>query len=154
MELYQGTTKDFVNPDLSSAKKYTDFGPGFYLTEDIRMADDWKKGEPNKHINVYEVTLKGIETCNLRIRRFNQADETWAKFVYNNRKGKNIRQHYDLIVGPLADNGLNYWFDKVDKNEMTFTEAASHIEYRRFKSPQYCFITEKSLKLLSYDKRK
>ena len=71
------------------------------------MADDWLKGEPGKHINVYDLTLSQIESCNLHIRRYETADVSWAKFVYNNRKRKAKNTKFDIIIGPLADNSLN-----------------------------------------------
>ena len=88
MKLYHGTMSDFVVPDLSKGRENTDFGIGFYLTDKELMAKNWKKGHPNNHVNVYELTLANIETGKLLIKRFENANIEWAKFVYNNRKGK------------------------------------------------------------------
>ena len=153
MELFHGTTEDFTTPDLTKARAYTDFGPGFYLTEEYKMANDWKKDWDNKHINVYEVSLANVKTCRLRIKRFEKADAQWAKYVYQNRR-KNTSQHYDLVIGPLADNGLKRWFDMVDAKDLDWEEVSRHINFNRFQSLQYCFITEQSLTLLNYVKRR
>lgn len=117
------------------------------------MAAEWLYGKENKHVNVYDVTLELIPTCNLRIKRFDRADAQWAKFIYQNRRSK-LSQHYDLIIGPLADNGLKNWFAKIDSKELSWDEVATSIEYHRFRSPQYCFTSDKSLQLLRYVKRR
>ena len=154
MKLYHGTTAEFIVPDLSKGRKNTDFGNGFYLTDKEAMAKDWKKGRDNNHVNVYELTLANIETCKLQIKRFESANIEWAKFVYNNRKGKNKSSRYDLIIGPLADNGLEDWFTKLDKGEVDWEELAKGIEFNRFKSFQFCFVKPNAIKLLEYAERK
>ena len=78
MRLYHGTVHEFVVPDPGKGREATDFGAGFYTTDSESMADDWLKGEPGKHINVYDLTLSQIESCNLHIRRYETADISWA----------------------------------------------------------------------------
>lgn len=154
MRLYHGTIYDFEVPDPTLGHEGTDFGVGFYVTESERMADDWYKGELNKHINIYDVTLKKINTCELKIRRYSVADVDWAKFVYRNRRKKAPQTQFDIIIGPLADNGLNKWFDKIDNNEITWEDLAQSIIFDKYKSLQYCFKTAKSINLLEYENRK
>lgn len=110
MRLFHGTINEFVIPDPSKGRIGTDFGAGFYLTDNERMAEDWLRGEDNKHVNIYELTLSKISSCNLHIRRYETASIEWAKFVYNNRRGRKSSNRYDIIIGPLADNSLNMWF--------------------------------------------
>lgn len=154
MRLFHGTTADFIIPDLSKARKNTDFGAGFYLTDKESMAKDWKKGRDNNHVNAYELTLANVETGKLQIKRFESADINWAKFVYNNRKGKNKRNRFDLVIGPLADNGLEEWFTKLDKGEVDWADLAKGIEFRKFQSLQFCFVKPNAIKLLEYAERK
>lgn len=154
MKLYHGTIHEFVTPDPSKGHDGTDFGPGFYLTESESMADDWHKGEPNKHVNVYDVSLNKVKACELKFYRFLTADIEWAKFVYKNRKGKDSRISYDVIIGPLADNGLNKWFNQIDNKEITWDELAQGINFDRYRSLQFCFKTPDSVNLLEYETRK
>jgi len=154
MRLYHGTTHEFEIPDPACGREATDFGVGFYTTDSERMADDWHKDESGKHINVYEITLNRIESCNLRILRYETADVSWAKFVYNNRKRRPNKAKFDIVIGPLADNSLNKWFDKIDNGQITWEELAAKINYRSYNSLQYCFKTSKSIKLLEYAYRK
>lgn len=154
MKLYHGTVNEFDVPDPAKGRERTDFGVGFYTTDSERMADDWLKGEKGKHINVYELTLSKIESCNLHIRRYESASVEWAKFVYNNRKNKLRSNHFDIIIGPLADNALNKWFGMIENAELTWEELAEKIQYHRYNSLQYCFKSQKSVKLLEYAFRK
>lgn len=151
MKLYHGTTSIFQKPNLEQARINTDFGPGFYLTNKERLADDWMKGKPNKRINIYDVTLSDITTCKLHIKRFNKADVEWAKFVYNNRRNKIKKSKYSLIIGPIADNGLEKWFSMIEKGEITWEKAATIINFNRYESIQFCFMNDEAIKLLKYD---
>lgn len=154
MRLFHGTINEFVIPDPSKGRIGTDFGAGFYLTDNERMAEDWLRGEDNKHVNIYELTLSKISSCNLHIRRYETASKEWAKFVYNNRRGRKSSNRYDIIIGPLADNSLNMWFSKIDNGLITWEELAKKIELRKYKSLQFCFKTSKSVNLLEYAYRK
>ena len=150
MLLYHGTVHNFTDPDLSRGRDATDFGKGFYVTDSLKMAKDWRKGYSGKRINVYDLTLSQIDSCKLHIRRYKAADINWAKFVYNNRRGKSKNMKFDIIIGPLADNSYNKWFDKIDRGEISWDQLANKINYTRFKSIQYCFKTPNSIKLLKY----
>lgn len=154
MILYHGTTHDFQIPDLSKGRTGTDFGAGFYLTDNERMADDWLQGEENKHINVYELTLAQIPSCHLHIRRYESPSVEWAKFVYNCRRNRKISSHYDIIIGPLADNALNKWFAMIEDHLLSWDDLADQIAYKKYNSLQFCFKTSKSIKLLEYASRK
>ena len=154
MKLFHGTDKTFTVPELAIARAKTDFGKGFYLTENEGAAQDWVKGRKVQNINTYELTLEEIPTCKIRIKRY-EADEQWAKFVYNNRKGKiKNNDSFDIVIGPIADNGLNKLFDKIDRKEATFEEIAPQLKMMKFKALQFCFKTDVAIKLLEYAKGK
>ena len=154
MKLYHGTVHEFSMPDPLKGRPATDFGAGFYLTESERMADDWLKGEPGKHINTYELTLSRISSCNLHIRRYETADIDWAKFVYNNRRKRLKSNRYDIVIGPLADNALNKWFDMIENSLISWEELPMKINFGKYNSLQYCFKSPNSVKLLEYASRK
>lgn len=48
--LYHGTDKEFDTFDFTKAKKFKDFGKGYYLTTDFRQAQKWaqRKGDRTK----------------------------------------------------------------------------------------------------------
>ena len=153
MKLYHGTDKTFTEPDLGRARDNTDFGNGFYLTEKEGAAKDWVKDRNTKNVNIYDLTLEDIPSCKLHVKRYD-VDEKWAKYVYNNRKGLIRSNKYDIVIGPIADNGLNKLFDKIDRKEVTFKDIAPKLRLMRFNAFQFCFKTDNALKLLEYVSRK
>lgn len=154
MKLYHGTDKSFSRPDLKKARENTDFGKGFYLTESERAAQDWVKGKSVQNINTYELTLEDVPSCTIRIKHY-EADEHWAKYVYNNRNGKIKKgDSSDIVIGPIADNGLNKLFDEIDRKEASFKDIAPKLRLMKFKASQFCFKTEAAIKLLEYAKGK
>ena len=52
-------------PDLSFSKDHKDFGRGFYMSQNSRMAKDWAKlhDRNNAHVNTYDVSLEKIGSC-------------------------------------------------------------------------------------------
>lgn len=118
------------------------------------MAEDWKKGRVNNHVNVYELSLKKLSTCKIHIKRFERANEEWAKFVYNNRKNKIRSCKYDIVIGPFADNGIEDLFRKLEDGEIDWNVLSQKLEFRRFDAIQYCFMKPNAIKLLEYATRK
>lgn len=150
--LYHGTDSKIQNPDLQKCNVHRDFGRAFYLSYNKGLAKDWatKKSPTHAKINDYGIILNNIEDGNLKIRRF-IADEKWAKFVYDNRtNAKYTRPDYDIIIGPIADNTLQDWFNKIDEEGLSFSEIATQIQYNKFKDSQFAFCSAKSLKLLKW----
>lgn len=149
MKLFHGTDKCFESPSLKDARENTDFGKGFYLTEKESVANDWVKDRSTRNVNVYELTLENTSTCKLHIKRFDVSAD-WAKFVYNNREGLIKSNKFDIIIGPIADNGLLKLLDEIKQKKSTFEDVAFKMKMKRFNALQYCFKTEKAIKLLEY----
>lgn len=150
--LYHGTDAKITTPDLTKCKTFRDFGKAFYLSYNMGLAKDWaaKKSSASAKVNDYGIVLNDVESGNLRIKRF-KADEQWAKFVYNNRTNeKFVRPDYDIIIGPIADNTLQNWFNKIEEDGLPFSEVASRIQYAKFKDNQYAFCSSRALKLLKW----
>lgn len=81
-----------------------DFGKGFYLTEDKRMAQKWACNKVNSIVNMYEADLSSLKV------KYLEADEEWMDYVAYNRTHEGSRPfedvQYDVIVGPTADDKL------------------------------------------------
>lgn len=148
--LYHGSDTNVRLPRHNAGSRYRDFGQCFYTTYDKDTAVDWaEKMTINPVISKFALNLKSCPTSDLRIKRFN-ADAEWAKFVYDNREVETfLRPSYDIIIGPIADRGLQREFRKVKSGEKTFEEIAPLIHYDRYRSYQVAFCTEKSLRLLT-----
>lgn len=150
--LFHGSDVIVRMPVWNSGSRYRDFGQCFYTTYDRNTAKDWaeKMTIMSPIVNKYALNLKNIGSTDIRIKRFN-ADEEWARFVYDNRENARFRRpHYDIIIGPIADRGLSTEFKKVKSGKATFEEIAPLIHYNRYNSYQVAFCSERALKLLTY----
>lgn len=149
MKLYHGTNGDFDEIDLKHSSRYKDFGQGFYLTTNFmtakRMAE--KKfmvygGEPLVQVFEYE------QSPDLKVRTFEKPDYQWAEFIVNNRtRGNNFSHDYDIVIGPIADDGVAYLLGRYADGTFTLEELAEKLKFRQL-DVQYLFATPKSLTFL------
>lgn len=148
--LHHGTDKDFVTPKWDAGDKHRDFGQCFYTTYDLDTAKNWAKQFFNGRVYHYCVSFLSVPNGELKIKKF-VPDGEWAEFVYNNRYNDNFRRpDYDIIVGPIADNGLVRYFAQMENEGKTFADIAPLINYRLFQRTQLqvCFCSDKALRLL------
>lgn len=120
--MYHGTSSKHYGSltkgvDLSTCKKSTDFGKGFYLTTSFRQASKhaqnrtFRDDEPI--VFEYEINLKIMRTYNPLF--FPQMNRDWAKFIYHNRSIINFRTHnYDYVFGGVADGLIEDLIDEMD----------------------------------------
>ena len=116
LPLYHGTVHQFDEPVVDAGSPLTDFGQGYYLTNDLETAKMWvsrKRGlsqDDPGHVYQYSVNLDG-----LKIYEFNDMVE-WILYVWYNRKIEGYEQidltdfeiidTYDVIIGPIADDKI------------------------------------------------
>lgn len=103
MIVYHGSTKEIKIPDFSYSRSDIDFGTGFYLTKDKRMAETWAANKHHSVCNVYDLDMNGLNIVNLGL------SQQWLDFVAYNRgfsnKVFNIG-NADIIIGPTADDKM------------------------------------------------
>ena len=105
MLLYHGSNMLVNKPEIIESERTLDFGKGFYLTTSLEQAKKWailttsrrKEGTPT--VSVFEIQDK----VDLKVLKFNGPDKAWLEFVTSNRKNKNYKNDYDLIIGPVAN---------------------------------------------------
>ena len=154
MKLFHGTNADMETIDLNRGLRHKDFGKGFYLTPDkktaIRMAQ--------KKARVYggEATLityemdDGALQSDLKVKRFpEKACVEWLLFVDANRDRKSILplHDYDIIIGPIADDGVVLQLTNFREGIYTPEQAAELLQ-DRYLDQQYYFGTERALRFL------
>ena len=103
MIVYHGSESKIENPICRGSRGGTDFGAGFYCTENFNMAKAWCALRNGQYVNKYELELSG-----LKIKEYN-LDLDWLLFVCNNRMNIDIMKNemeYDAIIGPTADDKL------------------------------------------------
>ena len=153
MKLYHGTNMDFDRIDVTKSKAYKDFGQRFYLTDIRSQAEDWAKkkteifgGTPV--LQEYEFDESILDSSELNVLVFKLPTEEWATFIHKNRSRKACFRHdYDIVVGPIADDGVAYLIGRYDEGTLTITDLVRELEYKKL-NRQYFFGTEKAIKLL------
>lgn len=167
MKLYHGSYCKIKVIDLSKAKKYKDFGLGFYLTNDFERAVKMAlrsvalatiPGSPEVNPFIFNKS-----TCpeDIKIKEFKTNDREWAKFVMLNRdKSLNppYKHEYDIVIGPVADSTVDPVIEAY-KDEFgddyllpeNLEVLATRLKYPGAKYTQYCFCTPKAIQLLIRD---
>lgn len=140
--------------NIIQSERTLDFGTGFYLTTDFEQAKRWailttsRKKEGIPTVNVFEIEDK----VNLKVLKFNGPDKEWLEFVTNNRKNKNYKNDYDLIIGPVANDNtmpvINLYVNGVYNEK----EALKRLLPQKLKD-QVVFKNTKALKYLNFKEK-
>lgn len=156
MIAYHGTNADIEEIDLTKGSRFKDFGQGFYVTPDLETAQRMARkkanlfgGEPT--IMVYEFQSELVEEMGLKMKSFpEKATPEWIKFIDQNRdKRRNHPTHdYDIVVGPIADDGVVVQLTNF-RNEILTPEDAAHRLQDKYLDQQIYFGTTEALKLLN-----
>ncbi len=154
MKLYHGTNADFESIDLTKGIRHKDFGQGFYLTPDsmtaIRMAQKKAKlfgGMPT--LITYEMDDAALQS-DLKVKVFpEKASVEWFLFVDANRDRTNTTSvhDYDIVIGPIADDGVVLQLTNYHEGIYTPEQAAQLLQ-DKFLDQQYFFGTERALHFL------
>lgn len=153
MILYHGTYTRFDSIDLEKCSPFKDFGKGFYLTdlESQAMKMAVKKSRIFKGSPVvlkFEFDESLLAGSELKVRQFSRPDRAWAEFIYNNRSRKSSFSHdYDIVTGPIANDGVAYLLDRYEEGTMSLDQLAEELEFKELNN-QFFFGTERALKYL------
>lgn len=152
MILYHGTNVDFEHIDISKTQLHKDFGRGFYLTDLREQAERMAMrktrmlgGEPV--VQAYE--LDETKLSGLKVLSFDSATEAWASFILKNRdRSVKAPQHdYDIVIGPIADDGVAFLLGRYTEGTLTLSELARELEFKHL-NKQYYFGSERAVSLL------
>ena len=154
MTLYHGTNADINSIDLTRGLRHKDFGKGFYLTPDrttaIRMAQ--KKARlfgGTATLITYEMDNAAL-CSGLKVKIFpEKACVEWLVFVDANRDRKTVVpiHDYDIVIGPIADDGVVLQLTNFREGIYTPEQAAAQLQ-DRYLDQQYYFGTEQALRFL------
>ena len=154
MILFHGTNTDIDAIDLTRSLNHKDFGKGFYLTSSldtaIRMAE--KKANlfgGKATLIIYEFDESVLQS-NLKVKVFpEKATVEWFLFVDANRDRANKQpiHDFDIVVGPIADDGVVVQITNYRENIYTAEQAAKALQ-DKYLDQQYYFGTEKALHYL------
>ena len=154
MILYHGTNADIEAIDLTHGLRHKDFGKGFYLTPDkttaIRMAQ--KKTRlfgGTATLITYELDDAALHT-DLKVKIFpERASVEWLIFVDANRDRNTVApiHDYDIVVGPIADDGVVLQLTNFREGIYSPEQAALQLQ-DKYLDQQYFFGTEQALRFL------
>jgi len=154
MTLYHGTNADFERISLTIGMRYKDFGLGFYATPDrqtaIRMAQKKARlfgGVPK--LITFELDEAALMS-DLKVKVFpEKACVEWLLFVDANRDRKNTEpiHDYDIVIGPIANDGVVLQLTNYREGIYSPEEAARLLQ-DRYLDQQYYFGTERAVRFL------
>ena len=154
MILYHGTNMAFDAIDLSKSKPNKDFGRGFYLSADYDQAmamakvkvDQLEYGTPT--VLAFEVDEAEMEQ--MRIKRYYEYSEEWARFILLNRRSESPKaiHDYDIVYGPIADDRVGVQLWKYETQSIDLPTLVRNLQHMKGITFQYFFGTEKAIKLL------
>ena len=153
MILYHGTNTDFIKIDFAKSSPYKDFGKGFYLTDIKSQAERLAmkkaqlfRGVPT--VQMYEFDEQSLKSPNLKVLVFEAPSREWAEFVFKNRNRElNFHHDYDIVYGPIANDGVAYLLGRYEEGTMSLEELADQLKYSDLNN-QYFFGTDNAIKLL------
>ena len=153
MKLYHGSNIEVKNPQILKSDRKLDFGTGFYVTTSFEQAEKWaelttkRRAEGRPVITVYEYDES--KESELSVLRFIGPDSDWLKFVSANRKNIAVKDDYDLITGPVANDKtmpvISLYFSGIYSEE----ETIKRLLPQKLKD-QVVFKTQKALDLLKF----
>ena len=154
MILYHGTNIDFETIDLTKSKPNKDFGQGFYLSADYNQAMDMAKTKVEQLetgtpiVLAYEVDEQ--QMAKLKIQRYNEYSEEWAKFILLNRRNSTPKpvHDYDIVIGPIANDRVGVQLWKYETQSIDLPTLVRNLQHMKGITFQYFFGTEQAIKLL------
>lgn len=154
MILYHGTNSDIDAIDLSRGSRYKDFGKGFYLTPDRRTAERMAKKKARLFGGVPTLITYHLDDsvmdAGMKVKRFpEKASVEWLLFIDANRERTHseVIHDYDIVVGPIADDGVVLLLTNFRQGIYSPEQAALLLQ-DRYLDQQFFFGTERALRFL------
>ena len=154
MILYHGTNADFGEIDLRKSKPNKDFGQGFYLSREYTQAMAMAKTKVEQleaglpMVLTFEADDKAM--AELKVLRFDDYTEEWAKFILLNRNNDSpVPAHnYDIVIGPIANDRVGVQLWKFENGTIDLPTLVHNLRNMKGITFQYYFGTERAIKIL------
>lgn len=153
MKLYHGSNVEIESIDLASGRRGKDFGKGFYANPDYMQAVEFcssvirREGVGVPTVTSFDFDESALNVLN--VMRFDGYSKEWAEFILLNRNNtSDVPAHdYDIVVGPIADDGVGTQIRRLSRGFITFDAFLEELKYSKV-SIQYFFGTEEAIKYL------
>ena len=153
MKLYHGSNVEIESIDLARGRRGKDFGKGFYVNPDYMQAVEFCSSVIRREgVGVPTVTSFDFDESALNVLNVMRVDgysKEWAEFILLNRNNtSDVPAHdYDIVVGPIADDGVGTQIRRLSRGFITFDAFLEELKYSKV-SIQYFFGTEEAIKYL------
>lgn len=153
MKLYHGSNVEIESIDLARGRRGKDFGKGFYANPDYMQAVEFCSSVIRREgVGIPTVTSFDFDESALNIlnvMRFDGYSKECAEFILLNRNNtSDVPAHdYDIVVGPIADDGVGTQIRRLSRGFITFDAFLEELKYSKV-SIQYFFGTEEAIKYL------
>lgn len=96
----------------------------------------------------YEFDGNNFNSSSLNILTFERPTKEWAEFIYQNRnRSISFKHDYDIVIGPIADDGVAYLLSRYEEGSFTLEQLAKELEYKKL-NKQFYFGTQRAIDLL------
>ena len=159
MKLYHGSNILVSQPDIKKGKPFKDFGQGFYLSDSIEQAMEMAERvaarvnvEQTPIVTTFEFDESVMTDGSLKVKSFETYTEEWAEFVLHNRDRKMPQptHDYDIVYGPIADDGVVRQMRRFELGDITLKELMQELRYPPKITFQYFFGSKKALEKLIF----
>ena len=100
-------------------------------------------------IMTYQFEDKILYSNELNVKVFQGVSKEWAEFILANRKARNKKVHnYDIVVGPVADDGVVYQLNLYMQKIITIDKLVEELTFKKINN-QYFFGTEIAISKLT-----
>ena len=154
MILYHGTNQNFGEIDLMKSKPNKDFGQGFYLSREYAQAMEMAKTKVAQLMTGIPTVLTyeadEVQMEGLKVLRFDDYSEEWAKFILLNRNNSTPEpaHDYDIVIGPIANDRVGVQLWKFETRAIDLPTLVHNLRNMKGITFQYYFGTERALKIL------
>ena len=153
MKLFHGSNVEIESIDLARGRRGKDFGKGFYANPDYMQAVEFcssvirREGVGVPTVTSFDFDESALNVLN--VMRFDGYSKEWAEFILLNRNNtSDVPAHdYDIVVGPIADDGVGTQIRRLSRGFITFDTFLEELKYSKV-SIQYFFGTEEAIKYL------
>lgn len=154
MILYHGSDCDFDEVDLGKSREKRDFGTGFYTTTISVQAEKWAMNKKirNAGANAYVYVYEAMISDTLLIQRYDGLSLNWLEMVKRNRQEGGLQHHYDIVIGPVANDDTMLTVNRYIQGIYSAEEAIERLRFSRA-NDQVSFHTERAVKCLQFVRR-
>jgi len=143
MIVYHGSNMSVEKPSLEYSKPNLDFGKGFYLTTFENQAERWAKRKVARKTGFAQISVYDLndDFSGFRLKQFDEDNEDWVNFVCACRRGGDIYQQYDIIIGGVANDKVFTVVDMYYKGLWNMERTLAELKFFKA-SNQICLVSQ------------